>query len=52
MKYLLISILGFMSACTYTNVSMAHTEGTASDVIDDTASSTPTISANLEIPLK
>ncbi len=39
-----------MTACTY-NVSMAHTSGTAEDVIDDTASNTPNISPNITVPL-
>ncbi len=38
-----------MGGCTY-NISMAHTEGTASDVIDDTQAPTNTVSPNLEIP--
>lgn len=39
----------FFNSCTY-NVSMAHTEGTAEDVIDDTQSNTPNVSPNLSIP--
>ncbi len=39
----LFSIICFMSSCTY-NISMAHTSGTADDVIDDAASNTPNIS--------
>lgn len=35
-----------MCGCTY-NVSMAHTQGTATDTIDDTASNTPTVSPNI-----
>ena len=35
-----------LASCTY-NVSMAHTSGTAEDVIDDTASNTPSTSASL-----
>ena len=38
-----------MCGCTY-NISMAHTEGTASDVIDDTQAPTNTVSPNLQIP--
>lgn len=37
------------TACTY-NISLAHTEGTASDVIDDI--STPTANTTATIPLK
>lgn len=36
----------FLESCTF-NVSMAHTEGTADDVIDDTASNTPNISPTI-----
>ena len=50
MKYLLISLICLLSSCTY-NVSMAHTEGTADDVIDDTASNTPNVSPTVTIPL-
>ncbi len=38
-----------LAGCTY-NISMAHTEGTASDVIDDTQSPQNTVSPNIEIP--
>ena len=51
MKFILISIACLMSSCTY-NISIAHTEGTASDVIDDTASNTPNVAPVLTIPLK
>ena len=38
------------TGCSY-NISMAHTSGQATDTIDDAASSTPTISPNLVIPV-
>lgn len=38
------------TSCTY-NVSMAHTEGVAEDVIDDTASNSPNISPPINLPL-
>lgn len=38
-----------LNACTY-NISMAHTEGTATDVIDDTASNQPDVSPTLSVP--
>lgn len=44
-----LSVLLLTSSCTY-NVSMAHTEGTATDVIDDTASNTPTVSPTISVP--
>ena len=51
MRQILISFLlsYSLTSCTY-NVSMAHTEGTAEDVIDDTATSNPNISPDLTIP--
>lgn len=38
-----------LSSCTF-NVSMAHTEGTATDVIDDTQSTTPTVDTHVSMP--
>ncbi len=54
MRYLLFIVLEicvtyFLCSCTF-NVSMAHTSGTATDVIDDTASNTPNVSPNISIP--
>lgn len=53
-KFMLItlffSLFTFMNACSY-NVSMAHTQGTADDVIDDTMSNTPTVSPTLTVPI-
>ena len=48
MKYALISLL-LLTSCTY-NISMVHTEGSASDVIDDTQSAAPNISPTISIP--
>lgn len=53
-KFVLFNILLLAlatAACTY-NVSMAHTEGQAEDVIDDTASNNPNVSPSLSIPVK
>lgn len=50
MKSLMILMVTCMSSCTY-NISMAHTEGTADDVIDDTATNTPNLSPTITIPL-
>lgn len=36
----------FLASCTY-SVSMAHTEGTATDTIDDTQSNTPNVSPTI-----
>lgn len=37
------------SACTY-SINLAHTEGEATDVIDDTQEASPTVSPKLTIP--
>jgi len=50
MKYLMTSLMLLLTSCTY-NISMAHTEGLAQDVIDDTASNTPDISPEISLPL-
>lgn len=47
---LVLAISCFLSACTF-NVSMAHTQGTATDTIDDTASNTPNVSPVVNIPI-
>lgn len=39
-----------LTSCSY-NISMAHTSGTATDVIDDNASNTPNIAPNVNIPV-
>lgn len=39
-----------LTSCTF-NVSMVHTEGQASDVIDETSTNAPTVSPQIEIPL-
>ena len=39
-----------LSSCTY-NVSMAHTSGTAEDVIDDNLTNTPDVSPTVNIPV-
>jgi len=45
-----VMMLLCMTSCTY-NVSMAHTSGTADDVIDDTASNSPNVSPTVTVPL-
>lgn len=47
---LIIAFSCLLSSCTY-NVSMAHTQGTATDTIDDTASNTPNVSPVVNIPI-
>lgn len=54
MKYVTTFMLGILfgltvAACTY-NISMAHTEGTADDIIDATQSNTPDVSPTISIP--
>jgi len=44
-----VALAFFASACTYT-ISMAHTEGSASDVIDDTSSPKADVTATATIP--
>lgn len=48
-KFLLMNLM-FLVSCTY-NVSMAHTQGIATDTIDDTASNTPNVSPTINIPV-
>lgn len=45
----LLSLAFIFNACTY-NVSMVHTEGEATDVIDSNQSAEPDISPTLSIP--
>jgi hypothetical protein len=49
MKYLLFSLPIFLSACTY-SITMVHTEGTATDVVDETNTPSTTVSPNLTVP--
>lgn len=44
--YLITIVCLFMTSCTYT-ISMAHTSGTASDVIDDTSSPKADVTATI-----
>lgn len=52
MKKLLPIVIAFcfvlLNACNY-SITLVHTEGQASDVVDETASNTP--STNLSLPL-
>lgn len=49
--FTLFTMIFCLFSCTY-NISMAHTQGTADDVIDDAASNTPNLSPTVSIPLK
>lgn len=46
----LISLLGvlMLTGCTY-SITMVHTEGTASDVVDETATNTPSTSVSVPV---
>lgn len=44
----IIPFLIMFQACTY-NISMAHTEGTATDTIDDTSTNTPNVSPTVSV---
>lgn len=42
--------LFLLQSCTY-SITMVHTEGTASDVVDETQSNTPNVSPDVNIPI-
>ena len=51
-KYLIMLLsTGVLIGCTYT-ITQVHTEGTASDVVDETSENKPDISPNIYIHLK
>lgn len=43
MKIIAISAACLLASCTY-SITMVHTEGTATDVVDETSSATPSTS--------
>ena len=43
--------IGLLCSCTY-SINMVHTQGTASDVVDETQSAEPDIKADVSIPAK
>lgn len=47
---LCLSLICLMGSCTY-SINMVHTDGDASDVIDENQSADPNISPEIEIPL-
>jgi hypothetical protein len=49
-KYGLISLM-ILTGCTY-NVSLIHTEGEASDVIDTVQEASPDVKPQIQIPVK
>lgn len=48
MKLILMSVLmaSFLTGCTYA-ITMVHTEGQATDVVDETATNTPSTSVSI-----
>ena len=47
MRFQLFLMLAFLTSCTY-SITMVHTAGTATDVVDETATNTP--STTISIP--
>ncbi len=43
-------VISTLFSCTY-SINMVHTQGKASDVVDEQQDASPTTDANLEIPL-
>lgn len=41
--------LGMLCSCTY-SINMVHTQGSASDVVDETQSAEPDVKADISIP--
>ena len=50
MKYVLICLVIVLSGCSY-SINQVHTQGTASDVVDEALSQNPNIAPNLNFPL-
>lgn len=50
MKEIIISLIvaTFLTGCTY-SITMVHTVGTATDVVDETATNTPTTSVSIPL---
>lgn len=48
MKYAYLLFPLFLNACTY-SITVVHTQGTASDVVDETQSAEPDIQADIPI---
>ncbi len=51
MKYVLISLSALLCSCTY-SITMVHTEGSASDVVDEQQTPSTTVSPSLTVPVK
>lgn len=48
MKYLTSLMLVLLTSCTY-SITMVHTEGQATDVVDETATNTPSTSVSIPV---
>lgn len=49
MKKLLLTLSLFLTGCSY-SITMVHTEGSAQDVVDETATNTPTTDVSIPLP--
>lgn len=49
MRYFLLLSVFFSSGCTY-SINMIHSEGVASDVVDETQAPTATITPTVSLP--
>ena len=50
MIILLIAFCLILNGCTY-SITMVHTEGQASDVVDETQTNTPDVKTDMNIPM-
>ena len=50
MNFIFLAPIFFLCSCTY-NISMSHTSGGSTETMEDTASNTPNVSPNINIPL-
>ena len=51
MKLFIVSILFLLTGCTY-SVTMAHTEGQANDVVDETQSTSAKVDPAINVPVQ
>jgi hypothetical protein len=49
MKHVLVSFLLLLSSCTY-SITQVHTDGTASDVVDEQQTPSTSVSPTISIP--
>jgi hypothetical protein len=48
MNYFIISLMLLLTSCTC-SITIVHTEGTAMDVVDETASASPTTTVSIPV---